>query len=329
MIQRILVPVDGSPMAEQALGEAAAIAGAFDAEILLLRIQEPGSGPGGFGDSVSWRLLRAEAGSYLEQLAERLRGGGRRVETALAEGRAAEEILKAVRERPADLVVLSTHGSGGRSQFTLGSTAQKVVSEAGVSVLIVRASEERGAGPAEARHERIMVPFDGSQRAQWALGLSSSIARALHSELLLVHVVDTRELQGQAPVTPDERELARHIAERDRRLAGEYLEQMKSMLAGSGIVVETRLLDAPNVAEALCQMAESERVSLVAMSAHGSSGAAPWFYGSVANRLIAYGTTPLLIFQDLPARDLAREPAREPGRREVAVSENRLVSLSS
>jgi nucleotide-binding universal stress UspA family protein len=321
MIQRILVPVDGSPLAEQALGQAVAMAGAFDAEVLLLRVQEPEAGTGGFSDSVSWRLRRAEASSCLEQLAERLRPGGRRVTTVLAEGRAAEEILRAARDRPADLVVLSTHGSGGHSRFHLGSTAHKVIAGSGVSVLIVRASEERGAGPDEARHERIMVPYDGSQRAQWALGLSSSIARALGSELLLVHVVDTRELQGQAPTTPEERDLARRVADRDRGLATEYLGHMKQVLSGSNIAVRTRLVDSPNVAEALCRLAEDERVSLVVMSAHGSSGAAPWSYGSVADRLIAYGTTPLLVFQDLPAGDL--------GRGEATVPESRLASLSS
>jgi nucleotide-binding universal stress UspA family protein len=165
------------------------------------------------------------------------------------------------------------------------------------------------------------VPFDGSQRAQWALGLSSTIARALNSELLLIHVVDTRELQGQAPTTPEERELARRVAERDRRLATEYLDHMKQVLSGSGIEVRTRLLDSPNVAEALCQLAEEERVSLVVMSAHGSSGAAPWSYGSVADRVIAYGTTPLLVFQDLPGWDQ--------GKGEATVPESRLAPLSS
>lgn len=321
MIQRILVPVDGSPLSEQALCQAMAMANAFDAEILLLRVQEPEAGTGGFSDSVSWRLRRAEAASALEQIAERLRAAGRRVATDLSQGRAAEEILKAARTRPAELVVLATHGASGHSRFHFGSTAHKVISEAGVSILIVRASEDRGSGPVEARPERIMVPFDGSQRAQWALGLSSSIARALGSELLLVHVVDTRELQGQAPTTPEERELARRVAERDRSLATEYLGHMKQVLAGSGIAVRTRLLDFPNVAEALCRLAVEERVSLVVMSAHGSSGAAPWSYGSVADRLIAHCTTPLLVFQDLPAWDA--------GKSEAVVPESRLASMSS
>ena len=138
---------------------------------------------------------------------------------------------------------------------------------------------------------------------------------------LLVHVVDTRQLQGQAPTSPEERELARRVADRDRSLATEYLGHMKQVLSGSSIRVRTRLLDSPNVAETLCRLAEDERVSLVVMSAHGSSGAAPWSYGSVADRLIAYGTTPLLVFQDLPAGDS--------GRGEAMVPESRLASLSS
>lgn len=315
MIQRILVPVDGSPMAEQALGQAAAIARAFNAEIHLLRVQEPETGTGGISDSVSWRLRRAEVEAYLARLAQRLRESGNRAVTTLTEGRAAEEVLKAVRERAADLIVLSSHGSGGQSRFHLGSNAQKVIAEAGVSVLIVRASEERGAGPAEALHERILVPFDGSQRAQWALGMASVIGRALQSEIVVAHIVDTRELQGQAPTAPEERELARRLAEQDRQMATDYLGQMKQVLGGSGIEVRTLLLDSPNVAEALRRLAEDEQVSLVAMSAHGASGAAPWPYGSVVDRLIAHGTTPLLVFQDLPAPDSGKGEAVVPGSR--------------
>jgi nucleotide-binding universal stress UspA family protein len=319
MIQRILVSVDGSLLAEQALSQAAAIAHAFDSEIHLLRVQEPQTGTGGFSDSVSWRLGRAEATSYLEGLAARLRGSGRKVETSLAEGRAADEILNAAHDLQADLIVLSTHGATGQSRFHLGSTAQKVVSQAGRSVLIVRAAEGRGAEPAEALNRRILVPLDGSQRAQWALGLSSSIARVLDSELLLVHVVHTPELQGQAPVRSEERELARLVAARDRELAEEHLGQMKSVLAGSSLVVRTLLVDSPNVAETLCQIARDERVSLIVMSAHGSSGAAPWPYGSVADRLIAHGTTPLLVFQDLPAQGAGSGEAA-PELRSVALS---------
>jgi nucleotide-binding universal stress UspA family protein len=318
LIQRILVSVDGSPLAEQALSQAAAIAHAFDSEIHLLRVQEPETGTGGFSDSVSWRLGRAEVGSYLERLAERLREGGRRVETGFAQGRAADEILNAAQDLSADLIVLSTHGATGQSRFHLGSTAQKVVSQAGRSVLIVRAAEGRGAEPAEALNRRILVPLDGSQRAQWALGLSSSIARVLDSELLLVHVVHTPELQGQAPARSEERELARLVATRDRELAEEHLGQMKTVLAGSSLVVRTLLVDSPNVAETLCQIARDEGVSLVVMSAHGSSGAAPWPYGSVADRLIAHGTTPLLVFQDLPAQESAGVEA--PELRSVAMS---------
>ena len=140
------------------------------------------------------------------------------------------------------------------------------------------------------------------------------------SELLLVHVVDTRELQGQAPATSEEKELARLVADRGRQRAQEYLGQMRSVLAGSGLAVRTLLLDSSNVAETLCQLARDERVSLVVMSAHGSSGAAPWAYGSVAERLIAHGTTSLLVFQDLPAD--------EAGPGETA-SELRFAALSS
>lgn len=318
MIERILVPLDGSPLAEQALAQAAAVARSFGAEVVLLRVQEPPSNAaGGRVDSVSWRLTRAEIKAYLNRLAAGLGARDVRATTILAEGSAAEQILQAARERKTDVIVLCSHGRGGRSRFHLGSTCQKVVSQAVASVLIVRDGGGTEEVPAEVRYRRVMVPLDGSQRAQWALHLASSIARAHQGEILLVHVVEIRDLQGRAASGPEERELSRKFAELDRKTAEGYLAAMESLLAGSGLAVRKVLVESPHVVQALEKVAADERVSLMVVSAHGRSGAAPWPYGSVADRLIEHGTAPLLVFQDLPAREPEEEEGVEPGVRLV------------
>ncbi|HEX6900395.1 MAG TPA: universal stress protein [Thermoanaerobaculia bacterium] len=308
MIHRILVPLDGSALAEQSLPQAAALAKACDAEVFLLRVLEPQVSEGGV-DLLSWRLARAEAGAYVGKLAKRLGEQGVRATPLTAEGRAAEEILKTARERAVELMVVCSHGRGGKSRFHLGGTAQKVVSGAEVSLLIVRASDsprEIAAGPGR---PRVMVPLDGSQRAQWALCLAASIARAWQGEILLVHVVETRPLQGQAPPSPEEQELLRKLVSRDRRIAEGYLADTESLLKSSGVAVRTLLAESPHVAQTLNQMAMDEKAAMIVVSAHGCSGAAPWRYGNVADRLIAYGDVPLLIFQDLPLHGEAEAEA--------------------
>ena len=313
MIERILMPLDGSPLAEQALAQAAAVARAFDAELLLLRVQEtPPGAANGCVDAVSWRLNQAEIKAYLSRLAAGLGARGVRAATLLAEGSAAEQILEAARTRRADVIVLGAHGHGGRSRFHLGGTARKVVSRAVASVLIVRNAEPAAEVPAEVRYQRVMVPLDGSQRAQWALHLASSIARAHQGEILLVHVVEVPQLPGRMPPAPEERELTQKLAELDRKTAEGYLAEMEALLSGSGLAVKKLLVESPHVVQALEKVAADERVSLMVVSAHGRSGAAPWPYGSVADRLIEHGTTPLLVFQDLPAREPEEAQGTEP-----------------
>ncbi len=313
MIQRILVPLDGSPLAEQALGQARALARAFDAEVILLGVQETIASQAPM-DPIAWRLARAETRCYLERLAGSLRDQGLRATSLVAEGRPADEILQTLRARSVDLIVLCSHGRGGRIRFLLGGTAQKVVFNAGVSVLVVRASLKPEEPAAPRDFGCILVALDGSQRAQWALCMAATIARVHHGELLLVHVVETRELEGKLPSAPEDQELARMLGERDRRSAELYLAEMESLLATSGLRVRTRLVEAPQVVPALEKVAAEEGSSLMVVSAHGSSGAAAWLYGSVAERLIVHGKLPLLVFQDLPRQEHVESvEAGEPG----------------
>jgi nucleotide-binding universal stress UspA family protein len=302
MIRKILVPLDGSPLAEAALPQAMAMARAYQAEVVLARALDPnGRTHGALVDSVAWRLARTEARRYLDGLAAKLGAQGIRTRAALAEGDAAAEILRLVKKERADLVVLCAHGCSGPSRFSLGGTSQKVLSHAGTSVLVVRPTEAPAAASSEeARYRRILVPLDGSQRAQWALLQVASLARAHKGELLLIHVVAPPPLAGHTPPTPEEVELACKITERDRQHAEVYLRDLKELIAGNDhLKVRTLLLESPQVVRALLKVAADERVSLMVVSAHGCSGAAPWPYGSVADRLIHHGKSPLLLLQDL------------------------------
>jgi nucleotide-binding universal stress UspA family protein len=308
MIRKILVPLDGSALAEAALPQARAMARAYQAEVVLARVLDPNSRTHGrLVDSFAWRMARTEARRYLEGLAAKLGAQGIRTRAALAEGNAAEEVLRLVQKEHADLVVLCAHGRSGPSSFSLGGTSQKVLSRCGTSVLMVRPVEPSAAE--EAHYHRILVPLDGSQRAQWALLQVASLARAHQGELLLVHVVAPPPLAGHTPPTPEEVELACKITDRDRQHAEVYLRDLKELVEGSDhLRVRTLLLESPHVVRTLLKVAADERASLVVVSAHGCSGAAPWPYGSVADRLIHHGKAPLLLLQDL-TREAGQEGA--------------------
>jgi nucleotide-binding universal stress UspA family protein len=101
----------------------------------------------------------------------------------------------------------------------------------------------------------------------------------------------------RTPPTREDVELADQVVERNRAEAVEYLEQCKSRLPGD---VQARVLDSEHVVSTLHELVEQERIDLVFLSAHGYSGQTRWPYGGIVVSFIAYGTTPLLIVQDVP-----------------------------
>jgi nucleotide-binding universal stress UspA family protein len=145
--RRILVPLDGSALAEQALGPATTLGGLMGAEFTLLEAVEPltfiGDELGGFAPDVDQSGVLAgleeQARAYLDGVARRLRAGGLAVQTRVAGGKfPTGAILEAAREGKADLIALATHGRGGVSRLLLGSVADKVVRGASTPVLVFR-----------------------------------------------------------------------------------------------------------------------------------------------------------------------------------------------
>jgi nucleotide-binding universal stress UspA family protein len=108
------------------------------------------------------------------------------------------------------------------------------------------------------------------------------------------------------PLTDEESQLVERLTDRNREKAAQYLEQIESQIDSP---VETRLTVGESIPAALHQLVEEEDIDLVVLSAHGYSGEARWPYGSVALNFIAYGTTPLLIVQDLSREELERTEA--------------------
>lgn len=311
MFDHILVPLDGSPLAEGALAHSVALAQAFAARLTLLRVLQrtPEAEPLHFVNALDWRVARAEAQTYLDGLASRLQGAGLSVSTAVAEGEAAERIIEFAQGHGVDLIVISNHGESGLSGWNISSVAQKVVRRAYMSTLIVRAYQATSPDPAGLRYRRLLVPLDGSPRAEYALPLAASLARAQGAELLLAHVVARPALPGRTPPAPEDEALLERLVERSRLEGGRYLQEMGSWLSSEGTSVREALLVGDSVAAALHGLVEDEGVDLVLMTAHGHSGDGRWPYGSVAVSLIARGTTPLLLVQDVPFERVQPTPA--------------------
>ena len=145
MYQKVLVPLDGSEVAECALPHLQAIASGCDVvDVVLLRVIGPLPVPGdyliGEGDRVRIESrYRAEAQSYLEKMVKQIKEGGLNVRADIIEGGAAESIVDYVDKHGINLVIMATHGRSGIGRWALGSVADKVVRRLNVPVLLVRA----------------------------------------------------------------------------------------------------------------------------------------------------------------------------------------------
>ena len=177
MLERILVPLDRSALAEQAIGQAMLIARGAGASIDLVLVHTPFPFAGFSGkrwDETEWKVEH----DYLEAVARDVQScSSRPVTHAVMRGAATEKICE--RATDADLIVMTSHGRTGLSRAWLGSVADGVVHRTPVPVLILRAerpTQPRGAG----RHgfERILVPIDGSELSGEALGPAIELAKA-------------------------------------------------------------------------------------------------------------------------------------------------------
>jgi nucleotide-binding universal stress UspA family protein len=303
MFDRVLVPLDASPLAECVLPHVVAVARTFDAQVTLLHVLERGETAGRSApvDPLVWHLGKAEARAYLDDVAAGLRKAGVRLETELLEGRAARTVVEFAASQDASLVILSSHGRSGLSGWNVSSVAQQIILRVRRSVMLVRAYHPTVEQLGGALYHRVLVPLDSSQRAEWVLPAVTTLADVHGSHIVVVHAVPRPELPCREPLSPIDARLAEHLDQRNRREATAYLEQLVPRLPPGA---ETRLLNTDNVTVALHELADREQIDLVVLSAHGYSGATRFPYGSRAISFIHYGSTPLLIVQDLAPADV-------------------------
>jgi nucleotide-binding universal stress UspA family protein len=305
MFDPILVPLDGSLLAECVLPHVVAIARAFDAKVILLRVldKKQASEKAQLFDLVNWQINKTGAKLYLEKISARLQKSGLRIETAVLEGLVAESITEHAQNQGSKLIILSSHGRSGLSQWGISSVTQKIIFSAPTSVLIIRARQPATNDTLDQQYTRVMVPLDGSRRAENVLPMITHLARFHRSQVHIVHVVKTPEMARQMPLEREDIELSERIVARNREEAIRYLDQVRLNSPLEGIDVQTRLLTSDNAAAALHELAAKENIDMVALSAHGYSGYNQWPYGSMVNNFILYSQLPLLIVQDLPARE--------------------------
>ena len=306
MLKRILVPLDGSPLAEEAIGMAAAIARASKARLDLLMVHEPILT--GRRDDFTWseKQIVAEQKYLLHIAGELVTGAGVQAQETLLRGQPAELIVTRATDCDADLIVMTSHGRTGWSRMWLGSVADAVVRQSNVPVLILRPAEQRHDPRALRKPVRkILVPLDGSSSAAEILGTVTDLARMWNARVDVLRIV--------APVplmTPDIGMPFVYLAnvtdsestEALVREATAELARDAETLRRAGVSVgEQRVVVSPFIAQAIADNAQALESELIAMSTHGR-GASRFLIGSVADKVRRALDVPVLLHRPRVAR---------------------------
>lgn len=313
MFEKIVAPLDGSAFAAGVIPHITAMVRSTAAHVTLLRVMVRDATMPVAVSPVDWQLQKTEAQAYLDSLSNQLTQMiGVQPETVLLEGRAADRIIEYAHQNGCDLVVLSSHGQGGLTGWNMSSVAQKVIYRIGRSVLLVRAyqMETEHRVNEVLRYRRIVVPLDGSPRAEHVLPIVTALAEWHEAELLLVHVVTRPTMIQRMPLTAEENALAEQLFERNQTQAHKYLEQLRSRLQPEP---QIHVITGENTPATLHRFVAQQAADLLLLSAHGHSAQAQWPYGSLATSFIDHGATALLILQDMPPS------AIEPTAAELAV----------
>jgi nucleotide-binding universal stress UspA family protein len=300
MIGKLLIPLDRSPLSEQAIGRAAAIARATKASIDLVLVHEPFASPFAVGANSDADDF-ADEQRYLEEIATELRrGASLQVTCTVLRGGASEMICERAKEIGADVIVMTSHARTGFGRMWLGSVADAVVRNATVPVLILRPAE-RPQEKRTAHHlfKHVLVPLDGSALADQALGPAVAIARASGAGLTLLRVVapvpllvayDVTVPLAYPPLVPDEAATSQLMNETAVELAriAERLRDEHHLDVRSEVVVSGR------TPTSIIEFAHAHDVDLIAMCTHGR-GATRLLVGSVADAVLRGSGLPILL----------------------------------
>ncbi len=314
MFDPILVPLDGSSLAEGVLPHVVSIAQPFEAKVILLRVlgQNQAIESGSSFDPLNWQIKKAEAKFDLDRVAAQLQALKITTQSDVSEGSPADSINEFAQAHGVNLIILSSQGNSGLSEWGISSTVQKIMLSAPTSILIVRAQQQTISELKEYRYQRILVPLDGSWRAEYVLPMVATLARYHKSQVHIVHVVTRPEMARHMPPSPEDIELSNRLVERNQEEGMRYLEQLKARAPLEDIEVQTHLLVGDNAIVTLHQFVERESIDIVVFNAHGYSGVEQWPYGSMVNNFVLYSKVPLLVVQDVSTR-------QEPAAADVAV----------
>lgn len=289
--QRVLACVDDEATGGVILSHALVVARSLGLPLTLARVMETPDRYDIPADPVEWQVNRRQGQERLERLKTQ-EGAAEGFGSVLLAGQPSEELNRWMQDHAVSLAALGTHDAP--HDEGLGSTAQKVLSSGATSLLLVPPLAPR---PGNAGYRRLLVPLDGSSRAESVVPVAARIARKEHAEVLLVHVVPQLEAVQPRWLDADTRALQGKLDQRHLDYARAYLDDLRHRVIGEDVAARTIVVAEGNVREQVRRLAIAEGVDLIVLSSHGSTALADVPCGSVTEYLANHAPAPLLVIR--------------------------------
>jgi nucleotide-binding universal stress UspA family protein len=307
MYEKILVPLDGSQLAEVALPYAEELAGKLGSEIILLYVSV-------FPEYPKEHMLQF----YLEKVVETIKKGAQKwakkpvrgatvVKSVILTGNPAEQIVEYADKEGIGLIVIATHGQSGIKRWVMGSVADKVVRATTKPVALIRAKGARADVRETGVLNKALVPLDGSKEGEAAIPYIEELASRLNVKVILLQVLGMGYQNANVQGVYEYVAFSEQQMESAKTYARGYLNKVGALLKQKGITVDTQVrttsdIISVNAPGEIINFADKAQVDLIAMSTHGRSGVGRWVLGSVADRVLHEGNTPILLVRENPGK---------------------------
>lgn len=293
LYDRVLVPLDGSELAQVALPYASELGGRMGSRVTLIYVSESAEDRYSHMHELYMQDMVEATRRGAEKFVDKAQGQDVRVDAVIAVGNPAEQIVDYAETENVGLIIMTTHGRSGVKRWALGSVADKVLRATRRPVALIRAKRVEAELGKRGILDRIVVSLDGSKESEAVLPYAGELASRLGAEVALVQVV-APDYHIYGAGGPEYGVYGDQQMESIKSYATAYLEGIASGLKQGGMPTRC-VVGIGTAADEIIRLADEICADMVAMSTHGRSGVGRWAMGSVAERVVRLGNTPVLL----------------------------------
>jgi len=293
MYDKILVPLDGSKLAEVSLPYAEELASRLGSEITLIYLSPSENNPYYNVRKLYLDNIVNTTKGECKELCHKPESDTIKIKSSMLVGNVAEEIVQYADKEDMGLIVLATHGRSGIKKWAMGSVASKIITGTKRPVMLIRAKESATGAAKKGIIDKMLLPLDGSAESETILPHALMIAANFKSEVVLLQSISlaypTYTADAFAYVTYTDQQM-----DAMKMSSLNYLEKVAATFREKGIEASCDVRFGP-AAEEIINYAEEIKADLVAMTTHGRSGIGRWLFGSTTVRIVKGGNTNLLL----------------------------------